>query len=116
MIKTSAGLLAFLSSFNCVLPSLPLDWSVGVGTEEGTVSMAPLLFEVGADMSNVQWAPRFEFARFKWFLVILVSRPALNKKGIWSKISALYPLPSRSTKFSSAVDYIPPLEKPWRRP
>ena len=34
-------------------PSLPLDGSIGVGTEGGTGAMAPLLFEVGAGMSNV---------------------------------------------------------------
>ena len=40
---------------NCVFPSLPLDWSIGVGSEGGTGAMALLLFEVGAGMNNVQW-------------------------------------------------------------
>ena len=110
----------FLNSFNYVFPSLPPDWSIGVGTEGGAGAMVPLLFEVGAGMINVQWAPRFLFSRYKWFLVILVCRPTLNKKGMVEVASCPPSITNlRSTKYCSAVGYTYPphskirVRRPW---
>ena len=66
-------------------------------------------------MNNVQWAPRFSFARYKWFLVILVCHPAFNKKGMVevARPPASTTPPLKDDKNYSAVGYTyPPLENP----